>query len=669
MYKHTKENEPLQITISEKKRAEIAQDRIGLFFEDINYAADGGLYAEMIENRSFEFYDTYGDKADYYSVYAGQYGWEPYPPMSQATMLCVTGSPVAEENPHYLRFTSQKAGIGFSNKAYDGICLLKGQQYKVSFYARTIAYTGKILIQIQKDHTIFASGEVTPCPGLEKEEKNWVKYELNLVAQKDVRNALFVLILEEAGVVEFDFISMFPQSAVAGIFRKDLFDLLKAIEPGFVRFPGGCVVEGNTLSNRYPFKETLKPVEHRKNNWNRWAVHSNKKENHFHSIFSHYNQTFGIGYYEYFLLCELLHAKALPVLNVGLACQYQSYESVDPASEEFKNYLQDALDLIEFANGDVHSKWGAIRADMGHPAPFGLEMIGIGNEQWETPKSRFFDRYTLFEELIHEKHPQIRLIGSAGPDITSAHYEDAWQFYKQKSQDNTHFVYAVDEHYYVKPEWFYKNTNFYDSYPRDVKVFAGEYAAHPENDGSLPQKNTLGGALAEAAFMTGIERNSDVVVLASYAPLLARIDSSQWAPDLIWFNDEKAYATPSYYVQMLYAKYKGTVTLDTLGTKKTEEKNNIYYNTVLDESSDTIYLKIVNANEQPITLELLLASDKKITITEMVWIGGMQKDLHNSISAPDAISLKKQPLSQDTNIVTLEKNTFAVISIKVSDTK
>lgn len=328
----------MQITISDKKRAKIAQDMIGLFFEDINYGADGGLYAERIENRSFEFFDTFGDKADYYCMFDGMYGWSLYPANCKANMLIVTGSPVAEENPHYLRFSTKEAGAGFSNKAYNGIALEKDGKYLVSFYARTITYNGKLTVSVQKDGMVYASNEVHPVIGIEEEEKNWVKYEVELCASDDIQNALFVITLEEPGTIEFDFISMIPRDAVAGIFRKDIFDLLKDLNPGFIRFPGGCVLEGNTLDNRYRFKDTLKPAEQRRNNWNRWAVHGNREENNFHGEFSHYNQTLGIGYYEYFLLCELLGAKPLPVLNVGLACQYQSYELVEPESEGHNIY-------------------------------------------------------------------------------------------------------------------------------------------------------------------------------------------------------------------------------------------------------------------------------------------------------------------------------------------
>ena len=639
----------MKITISQRKRADIMPDMMGLFFEDINYAADGGLYAEMLENRAFEFVDCYGDKADYYTEFDGLYGWECYPKEKNARMRCVMGSPVAEENPHYLRFTAEESQAGFKNQAYDGIVLKKDAQYEVSFYARSISYQGRIQISVQKDGIIAASGETELLPGKKQEPHNWKKYHLLLTAKEDVKGGDFAVMLEQTGVVEFDFFSMMPKDAVCGIFRRDLFELLKDLQPGFIRFPGGCIIEGNTLSNRYRFKETLKPVEHRRSNWNRWAVHLVNEENGYHSVFSHYNQTLGMGYYEFFLLCEALGAKPLPVLNVGLACQYQSYEMVQPGTEAFGQYLQDALDLIEFANGAEDGRWGSVRVAMGHKEPFHLTMLGIGNEQWETEKSGFFERYRLFEECIHAKYPEIRLIGSAGPDITSERYEKAWKYY----------------HGAVKTQKNYAHTDFYDEYPRDVKVFAGEYAAHPGHTELMEQKNCLGGALAEAAFLTGVERNADVVVLASYAPLFARLGFTQWAPDMIWFDGETSYATPNYYVQKMFSCMKGTSVLDTLGEEKKTQMEQVYYNPVRDDATGAVYCKIVNASEKEKQLTICDETGKPYQV-ERVWLlGGMEKEAFNSLEKPDRVAIREmeQKAGEERGVITLEKNTFAVLQL------
>ena len=634
----------MKITISQRKRADIMPDMMGLFFEDINYAADGGLYAEMLENRAFEFVDCYGDKADYYTEFDGLYGWECYPKEKNARMRCVMGSPVAEENPHYLRFTAEESQAGFKNQAYDGIVLKKDAQYEVSFYARSISYQGRIQISVQKDGIIAASGETELLPGKKQEPHNWKKYHLLLTAKEDVKGGDFAVMLEQTGVVEFDFFSMMPKDAVCGIFRRDLFELLKDLQPGFIRFPGGCIIEGNTLSNRYRFKETLKPVEHRRSNWNRWAVHLVNEENGYHSVFSHYNQTLGMGYYEFFLLCEALGAKPLPV---------------------FGQYLQDALDLIEFANGAEDGRWGSVRVAMGHKEPFHLTMLGIGNEQWETEKSGFFERYRLFEECIHAKYPEIRLIGSAGPDITSERYEKAWKYYHGAVKTQKNYVYAVDEHYYVEPDWFYAHTDFYDEYPRDVKVFAGEYAAHPGHTELMEQKNCLGGALAEAAFLTGVERNADVVVLASYAPLFARLGFTQWAPDMIWFDGETSYATPNYYVQKMFSCMKGTSVLDTLGEEKKTQMEQVYYNPVRDDATGAVYCKIVNASEKEKQLTICDETGKPYQV-ERVWLlGGMEKEAFNSLEKPDRVAIREmeQKAGEERGVITLEKNTFAVLQL------
>ena len=591
----------MKIKISDKPGVKINPGMIGLFFEDINYAADGGLYAELIENRSFEFVKAGGDARDYYYEYDGLYGWNACP-NTNITLKTVQGSPLSEANPHYLRVAAKEPNTGFHNKCYDGFSTESNMDYHITFFARCVSYHGTFTAAIVKDDTVLTSAAVS-CDNYEMETYNYFrKYCITLHTDRAVKGAGFTLTLSEPGTVEFDFISMFPANAVAGIFRRDLFDALKNLKPGFLRFPGGCIVEGNTLSNRYRYKDTLTQPWNRKNNWNRWAVHENCSDNDFCSVYSHYNQTLGLGYYEYFLLCEMIGAKPLPVMNVGFACQYQSTEMVAIDSPEFKEFVQDALDLIEFANGTIDTKWGAVRAAMGHPEPFGLALLGIGNEQWQTERADFFERYTAFEKAIHAVFPSIQLIGSAGPDITSERYTAAWDFY-HTHKNNPEFTYAVDEHYYVKPEWLYEHVDFYDNYPRSVKVFSGEYAAHPISGMNRPNANTLEGALAEAAFLTGLERNADVVVLASYAPLFARLNYTQWSPDMIWFDSSRTYLTASYYVQQLYSCNMGDTTLDTAGLEKEAAKDQLYYSLSYSAQEDEIIIKIVNANDTECTLE------------------------------------------------------------------
>lgn len=561
-----------QLHITDTNGAVIQPNMIGVFFEDINYGADGGLSAELIENRNFEFLDCFGDFDQYHQTADCGYGWAAYPKLDDKIRLGIESqNPASRVNVHYLTIQTTGNHYGVTNQAYDGICLTKGCTYEISFYARANDYQGKIAIQIitKEDVTgqsemsaktdvaaqseMSAKMDVAAKTTVEHIGREWTKYKAVLKAEKTVRHAMFVLTLSEPGTVSFDMISMIPSDAVLGVFRKDLVTLLKEMKPGFMRFPGGCVVEGNELENRYEWKNTVGPALDRKANWNRWAVHGNNTENKFHSKYSHYNQTLAIGFYEYFQLCEYLSAKAIPVVNVGLACQYQSTQLVPSDSEEFLTYLQDALDLVEFANGDVNTAYGSLRAAMGHPKTFDLEYIGIGNEQWNTDHVDYYHRYEVFEKAIHERYPSIKLISSAGPDVLTPRYEDAWKWLHAQAAKNPDFTEAVDEHYYVKPQWCLDHTEFYDKYPRDVKVFAGEYAAHIANGMNHPEYNTLQAALAEAALMTGLQRNSDVVVLACYAPLFARMGYTQWSPDLIWFDDASAYGTPSYYVQKLYS--------------------------------------------------------------------------------------------------------------------
>lgn len=654
----------MKIKIQSKEKNQIQKGMMGLFFEDINYAADGGLYAEMLENRSFEFVKAAGKACDYYIEYDGGYAWSAYPAGAKARLRCVCGSPLSEENPHYMRLETRAEGEGIANKAYDGIYLKKGMDYRLTFWARCVAFEGEFVFFVEKDGIRYAQGRLAASAGQEETYNHFRRYEAVIKAGESVECALFALCLSEPGVVELDFVSLFPGDAVAGIFRRDLFDMLKDMHPGFLRFPGGCIVEGNTLSNRYRYKDSLKPVWARKNNWNRWAVHDVKEEDGYEGAYSHYNQTLGLGYYEYFLLCELLGAKPLPVMNVGFACQYQSDELVGRGSAAFSEFVQDALDLIEFANGSEDTPWGAVRARMGHREPFNLTLLGIGNEQWQTQKADFFERYEIFEKAIHRQAPYIRLIGSAGPDVTTDRYTKAWEFY-HAHEDREDFVYAVDEHYYVKPEWLYGHVDFYDKYSRKVKVFSGEYAAHPSSGFNNPKANTLEGALSEAAFLTGVEQNADVVVLASYAPLFARVGYTQWSPDMIWFDGASCYGSPSYYVQKMYSRNMGNAVLDTCGGEKEARKQGIYYSVSLSRDSGDVIVKVVNSRETEQRLDLELpgewSAEGKV---RAVILTGEGRDVYNSIEEPERAASVERVYDALEGIV-LPPLSFAVLRVKV----
>lgn len=631
----------------------INENMIGLFFEDINYGLDGGLHAEMIENRSFEFVEAYGYDKNYHTRFAGGYGWSNYTNREDNSKIVIASSDSrGERSPHYLIFQADNEGYSFSNKAYDGICMKAYAEYQVSIYAKADKYNGDITVSIVKDKEIMASGTITL-----DSQSGWREYTIRLMSEATITYGDFVITLENIGTVCFDFISMLPSNAVLGLFRRDLIEKLEQIKPGFLRFPGGCVVEGANLSNSYRWKDGNGKKEERRSNWNRWAVHDNSYTEGEKIRYPYYNQSMGIGFYEYFLLSEYIGAKPLPILNVGVACQFQSDEKVNINDSKFMEYIQDALDLIEFANGDTHTPWGRLRMEMGHAEPFGLEMLGVGNEQWETKEIDFYDRYRLFEREIHKKYPNIKLIGTAGPDITSEKYSSAWDFYYSEIEKNPDFVYAVDEHYYMHPDWFKSNTHFYDNYPRKIKVFAGEYAAHYSNGMNRPELNNWGAALAEAAFLTGLERNADVVVFASYAPLLARKGFSQWSPDLIWFDGTNSYGTPSYYIQQLFGSLKGKYTL------KTEfDSEEVNCSISFDEKNQAIYIKLVNTDSKKKIVNIDVDFDV-LPYGEIVVMKG-KKEEGNSLENPYHIIPLKQNFTYHNNkSMELLPESFYVITL------
>lgn len=639
----------MELKVSQKKGVDIQKDLIGIFFEDINYGADGGIYAEMIENRSFEFLDARGDRDNYTQIFDGMYGWNAFPQTADIKLEISRANPLNDINPHFLHVEA-KSGNGFSNKAYDGVYLEKGNKYNVSFYARCEKDTEIEIAVMSGDKKAGSGARVVVKAG------EWNRYEAVLTGDEEVRNGLFTITLVNDGVMDFDCISMMPQDAVCGVFRKDLVEKLEELSPKFIRFPGGCVVEGNELTNRYQWKLSVGDIAERKWNWNRWAVHDNNKENDFHSKYSHYNQSLGLGYYEYFLLCEHLGAKALPVANVGLACQYMSSELVTRDDERYQDFIQDVLDLIEFANGDETTKWGSLRAQMGHKAPFNLELVGIGNEQWQTEKVDFFERYDDFEKAIHERYPDIKLIGSAGPTVHTPTYEAAWKNYYEKAPKIANYTYAVDEHYYMEPDWFLKNTHFYDNYDRSVKVFSGEYAAH-DNEVKQPElRNNFRCALSEAAFLTGVERNADVVYLSSYAPLFARLGYVQWAPDLIWFDDKESYGTPSFYVQKLFSHYTGTHTLES--SIADGEENGVFHSVSKDENTGHTYIKLINSSTE--SKEIAVDLTKAAKITKIVMTA--EPFAVNSIDNPDNVAPKTVDLQPCSSV---ELPAYSVVVLDV----
>ncbi len=638
------------LKVTNEKRAEISDTMVGLFFEDINYAADGGLYAEMIENRSFEA--NYCDNKDFEPRYDGGWAWSAYPAdKSGAVMEYKTDKPLNANNTHYLSFTPSAEQKGFANAAYDGLALKKGMKYNGSLFARSGSYQGSIKVRAEKDGKTVASAEIS---GITDE---WKKYEFTFSASENVRGAKLVTELDGDAAVDFDMISLIPDDAVDGIFRRDLAEKLKDIKPGFLRFPGGCIVEGYNLDNRYKWKDGIGAPEERKENWNRWDLHT--------TGYNHYNQTMGMSFFEFFKLCEYLECEAVPVVNVGMACQFQTNETVALDSAEFEQYVRDALDLIEFANGGTDTEWGAKRAAMGHPEPFNITMLGIGNEQWNTEKNQFFKRYEAFEKAIHEKYPDMKLIGTSGPDVTSGNYRNAWEWIRGNKVENDSFVYAVDEHYYMTPDWFLQNTDFYDDYDRGVNVFAGEYASRERNKPNDPEANTLYTALTEAAYFTGLERNADIVKMSCYAPLFARVGYTQWSPDLIWFDDAASYGTPSYLVQKLNGNNLGDYTVGSEVTGGVN-KEGVFTSASYDNDSGQLIIKAVNVNEENRSLQLdLSAWDGFSGSGSVSYITGADPDASNSIDKPDNISIREETLANTGKSFSyvLAPYTYAVLRI------
>lgn len=584
----------------ESEGIEISPILYGLFFEDINFAGDGGIYGELIKNRSFEYFDINGvlDKR--------LMGWEKVlSGESKLEIEVLSDKPLNENNLNYLHINAEKIdGItGLKNLGFNdiGFSIKKGEKYDFSMFARNlnVEKSIKVVAAIQNPET----GEIYGETSLEISGEAWKKYEGIISVNETFTNAVFILIFKEAINMDIDMVSLFPQNTFNNRkngLRADLVQMLKDIKPSFLRFPGGCIVEGRSFPNMYRWKETIGDVSERKINWNRWQLTEYQLPN---QNSEEYFQSYGLGYYEYFLLCEDIGAEPVPIMNVGMTCQW--HEGLLVELDQLDEYIQDILDLIEYANGDETTNWGRKRIEAGHPASFNLKYIGIGNEQWE---KQYFERYEIFHKTIKSKYPEIKLITSAGWTAEGDEFDKAYEWMKTTEQKAE----LVDEHFYKAPKWFIENVNRYDNYDRNLpKVFAGEYAAHTSNE--IPERrNNWEAALSEAAFLTGIEKNSDHVWMASYAPLFGKTGYCQWQPNLIWFNNSEVYGTPSYYVQKLFSNNVGNKIIPTevkknnLLDKPSNNKVNdcsekieedFYVVSNFDSESKEIIIKVVNLSE------------------------------------------------------------------------
>lgn len=490
----------------------ISPDLFGVFFEDLNHAADGGLYAELVQNRSFEY--TVADRPEWHALTA----WE----RTAGSLTVATDDPLHPANPAY----AVLSGGTLRNEGFDGIPVRAGASYDLSLHAR-LAAGDRLTVRIESadGRRTYGEAELGPLTS------SWRQYGALLTSTATDPDAR--LTLTTAGTVHLDLVSLFPRDTFRGRpggLRADLAQAIADLKPKFVRFPGGCLAHGQGLGNMYRWSETVGPLPGRRQQSNIWGYH----------------QSMGLGYFEYFQFCEDIGAKPLPVVPAAVCCQNSAGTGqVGLPDEEMPAYIDEVLALVEWANGPADSRWGTVRAAAGHPEPFGLEYLGVGNE--DTITDTFRDRFARIHDALREHHPEITVVGTLGPATFGEDWEKGWAFARERD------VPVVDEHAYKSPRWLLENTRRFDAMDRGgPHLYIGEYGSWRNNGRS---------AIAEAAYMIAMERNGDVVRLASYAPLLAKRDHTQWLPDLIYFDNTRVWTTLNYHVQQMHAVNAGDTAL------------------------------------------------------------------------------------------------------------
>ena len=608
----------------------ISPDLFGIFFEDINYAADGGLYAELVQNRSFEY--SLSDHNGWNSFTGWEYITKGY---GYGTISVETGSPVNPTNPHYAVLKIEdvgQEGTGLKNSGFDGIPVKAGEKYDFSVFLRPVS-DNSFPVQVK---LVGKKGVVLGETSFSTDSNGWKKYSATLTVTQTDDSVGLIVLAKAKGTLAIDMVSLFPQNTFKNRpngLRADLAQTIADLKPKFMRFPGGCLVHGDGLGNMYRWENTIGPVEQRVAQRNIWGYH----------------QTAGLGYFEYFQFCEDIGAKPLPVVPAAVSCQNSGGTwriggtgQKGIQLSEMNDYIQEILDLIEYANGPVTSTFGAKRAEAGHPKPFNLEYIGIGNEDKQTPEFR--ERFKLIYDVLKAKHPEITIIGTVGPSPKGEDFDLGWNFATKLT------VPMVDEHYYESPEWFIANQKRYDSYDRTKsKVYLGEYAS---------RGNTLFNALAEAAFMTSLERNGDVVHLASYAPMLAKEGHTQWNPDMIYFNNTTVYRTPNYFVQQLFSVNQGDRYFSDIISTENKQDSTLAFSCVRDNKSGDVIIKLVNCSKTEKNLKIDLSAFKgigtKATLTQLTGDANAKNSFespsnvspsNSELNAPKRFSYSTQPMS------------------------
>ena len=628
---------------------QISDELIGIFFEDISSSADGGLYAELLQNGSFEFNLAERD------------GWGPgtawrviRPGHSLGLAQALQQDPIHPNNPNYMRLTTERVrefkdydgwkGFGLENHGFDGISVKADACYDFSFFARNVDGKDKqvrvSLVEPGKKGKVLADTVLTV------NGQTWTPYTATLRANGDCRNAALRVLVLTLGVMDVDQLSLMPQDTYKGHgLRRDLAEALEALNPKFLRFPGGCVVHGggDGFWNTYRWKTTVGPKEQRRQLKNTWGYH----------------QSMGLGYYEYFQMCEDMNMQPVPILPCGVSCQGANggwemwptqAQDVVPM-QEMDEWVQDALDLIEWANGDENTKWGKVRAAAGHPKPFGLKYLGIGNEEKISPE--FVERFKYMYAKITEKHPEIVIVGTAGPGSHPGNpdYEAGWKLARELDMP------ILDEHYYEKHDYF-ETSRRYDSYPREgkTKVYLGEYASKDKK---------MRDALAEALYLLHVERNGDIVCMTSYAPLFARKNATNWNPDLIYFDNERPFLTCSYYVQQMFGQSSGNYYYGDCVTFEGEKTNMQEQSVVLNTKTRQLFVKVCNAaaDARKVNIDLSRFSGLKKNAVKTTLAG--EPDQENNFDAQPVAPVRENVKVSKKMTVDMQPHSFVMYTIQL----